>query len=431
MLNKKNLLKSAAVLTPLAALAILVSGCGGGGGAASLPGGGGGGGVTTAALSGFVSFPSANVAAAGRANDYQPAPNVTVRLTNLATNTEIATDTTDSTGKYEFNTGVADFTDYKVEAELQADGKTYKVRAIVTTNTPNTTPESQDLDPVTTGAADVVLKQWEEAKTINPGASFGNLEDIADAIDSETREGYVAPDLSDTTAGETKRDEIGSIVAPSGNYSGTFSGARSGKLSSIIHEGKFMVFIADAAEYSTIGGLIAASDEENPTAPEPTSPVAFGSVSGTGVVYATTNDSRFTITGVILGNKGTGTWSDADGQSGSWTLNETSTTTFAGLYSGVLGDFAPEDGGFFAAIVDANNAVTFNAQTADGAFQFFGVGTVNTEGAVSLQWVDATGTTGQSSATITNGTFAGSLPGFDTETLAFSLTRNFDLDWVQ
>lgn len=448
---RKKVNRSLALIAPLAAMAAALYGCGGGGTATGGTTGGTGGGTTggggggTFALSGTVSMPGVG-AAGGRDSSYVAVSGASVKLVKVEDGSEVATDTTDANGLYEFN-GVETGVDYKVEATKTIDGKTYTIKAVVTIDDA-ATPETRDLDPLTTVAADAALEEYNAAKTADGSTKPVKLEDICKEIENTNRSGFVAPDLSDSTALENKKNEALNAVSPDGNYLGQFEGDGEGFLAAQIKDGKFWIIGMNKKEVASIESVVGqdnGSDPDNGDGGDggdggdtgddtggdtggdetgPDSPFAIGTVDGHGVISAATNDGFLSITGIVIGNKGVGTWVDEDGNHGTWRMFRR-TFDYAGLYIGTVADEAASDGGHFAVMVTNDKKVIVHGYSVSYDLRYLGVGTIDDNGAFSFRWRSNWGDSGTTTGTVTNDGMTGILLNGEEE-LPWSASRLFD-----
>ena len=463
--KRSNFFRSLYVIIPAAIIGFAMIGCGGGGASTTggstggaTSGGTSGGDFASFALHGTVQAPGASASGRGP-EDYLPVPNATVTLTDLGTGNTIATTTTDSDGEYGFNEGLVEGTDYQIEAEADFDGKNIKLKSLVNIEDVET-PESRNLDPITTTASEAALNQLEAAKQADPDFRFKDIEDLVKDLESQVGDDFVAPDLSD----ENARKEAGASILnrrkADGNYIGRYNGDSSGNLAAIIKNGKFMVVGISDGEFaalstvtkndtndgettgggggSTTGG---GNDDGNENEPGdnngdgevnyddgPDNPIALGELTLGGILMAETNDGKFSVSGVLLGNFGVGNWkrtTDNGVETGTWSMNRR-VFTHAGFYAG---NATPTEGGEGIEEGDNGGGYVIVLVTEDRKLAFIlrntynnvvGFGSVETNGSYNFTYFTQDGETGTASGTISS---EGGIQG------ALTPESGFGFDW--
>ncbi len=440
-------LRVACVIAPIGAAALGLVGCGGGG-ATGTTGGGGGGGSTLADLAGTVFLPGLG-GLSRQSDDLTPVAGAEVTLKNAATDAVVSTTTTNTDGEYEFDDLTAN-TDYYIEVVAEVEGRTFNLKAVVTTDDDLSATEERNIDPLTTVAAEATLDQLAAAKQTDSSFIPRNLEAIAKDIEEKSRPTFVAPDLSDTSAVNDKKNEFLTNFAPDGNYLGSFGGnGEGGMLAGIVRDGKFVLFAIDPTTTNSLGALEleefpdgdddggnfdddnGGSDDDD--AFDPTEyedevnerPVAVGTVDSNGVIFGETRDGETVISGIIIGDKGVGVWRSQDGDSGWWKIQRR-TFDYAGLYQGFFDGDDAENGGYFSIFVGDNGKLFFHGYNSFVEQSLVGAGTVNSSGAFTFNWVDNFGNTGTTTGTITDDTISGLIETIDTGELYWEASRAFD-----
>ncbi|MBS1705027.1 MAG: carboxypeptidase regulatory-like domain-containing protein [Armatimonadetes bacterium] len=428
------------------AVAAALVGCGGGGSSASSSGGGGGG--DSAALQGdivgLVTLPgsTAGAAASRQAESEVPVTGATVELKSVEDDSVVATTTTDSEGNYAFENVPAD-TDFSLEVNVEKEGKTYGLRAIVSTGDTTGTPnQRRDINALTTVSAETALDQFKAAKEADANYRPTKLEDVCKSIEDKEKDNFSAPDLSNKDDVKKKKDETLASVSPEGQYLGTFGGDKSGVIAAFVREGNFFIIgvndqqtsqlqVLSDGESGTSGDSNSGDGDANTgdsnsgndnsgdgnsgdsnsgnensggggstdnTKADVGSPIAVGPINKAGVVFAKTRDGKLQLTGIIANDVGTGVWINDKGQTGWWKVQR-STFEYAGLYvqphEGVAN---PQD---YLAIVATNTGDLFMVGYSLNWGWVFGSGSVSDAGDFTLNWKTDSDTSGQATGKVT------------------------------
>lgn len=417
--------------------AAMLTGCGGGGasGGSGLGGGGGSGSLTSAAISGTVLMPPVSGAAWSRGDSYEPVPGATVELRDVDTDAVVETTTSDGSGKYEFKDGVVDNHDYNIEAVAKRGGKDYTVSAIVSTGDLKAAKSERSIDPLTTVAAKAALEQLKAAKEKDPEFKSEHLEDVSKDIEDKNRDTFVAPDVSDDKQVDDKKNEVLQNVSPDGNYVGRFSGnGDEGMVAAIIKNGKFAIIGMSDADLVETKSIVNFEDtnsgSDNPTTDPNTdkgSPMILGTVDSTGVIVASGKNGQLKLTGIIVGDKGVGTYLDtSNGREvkGTWKIARR-TFDWAGLYAGKWNTETGKEMELYT-LVTNDKKMFYHVDVDHVPFQI-GFGEVSNTGSFTLKIRDLKNkiqypVTGQ----INDGSMDILIPAGGGKTNKWTLTLNFD-----
>lgn len=364
--------------------------------------------------------PTSQVNAAGGGNKGRDVPagysaldGATVSLIKVDDNTVQATDVTDSEGKYEFAT-VLPNEDYKVEAKKTIGVSEFTVAALVKTNANANQPLVKDLDQNTTVGTVTALTQWNATKDEFP-SFFGDVDGLEALYDELVKKfvasGFAAPDLTDPSDVEAAMAKVITEAKPDGQYAGTFAGNKSGRVGVVVKNGNFMVFRMPSETDSILRDIGES--------------VFMGTLAGDGVV-SVFGESDLTLTGLLLGGKGTGSWSNSQG-TGTWKLSRPQKAR-SGLYGGYFVHEDPLSGSYVAIYVTDNDKVYIDATAyTDVEFHFSGSGIVATSGNFSYSWIDEMGNTGNGTGKLNpNGTASGIWYDADGNDFTWSASLDFD-----
>ncbi len=406
--------------------AVAAIGCGGSGSVIGGTTGGTTGGGGAAALTGTVQVPQSQIAAHSAAlkqvtrdGGLVALDGATVELHKVSDDSVAASTTTDSAGTYSF-TSVDANTDYIIVATKTIGSANFTLKAVVSIGADNTTTKTRDLDADTTVAAETAQSQYTNLKALNPGFD-ASLQDLAGELETKRKEGNAAaPDLTNSDEVKQAGDDLFKAQTPDGAFNGSYAGDNQGEFTVRISEGNFMIFMAVKNQTTVL-------DSDSGIAGKNKNAVLIGTVDENGLVNVA-GDNDLTITGVLVGDLGIGTWKNGAGEKGTWKISKVKedTAPLSGFYGGVADGEAPGEGGHFVFVVKPDNSLFFEGVTSDGSFKVHGTGTVAADGSFSISYSTGDSRSGTATGTIEEGFLTISFEFDNGDFWSFSAEKAFD-----